>query len=75
MDKFDAYAQLVTHFFGQCPASTPVPNSGPTSDLLAIENTGTQATHEQRKKDTTNIGLLALFGFEPKIKYKYITEN
>jgi hypothetical protein len=44
-------------------------------DLLPSESTTGQAIRKQNKKDETNSGLLELFGFKPKIKYKYITES
>jgi hypothetical protein len=44
-------------------------------DLLPTESTGSQVIHQQNKKEATNSGLLELFGFKPKIKYKYITES
>ena len=45
------------------------------SDLLPEESTGSQSIHKQIKKDGANSGLLDLFGFKPKIKYKYIAES
>ena len=44
-------------------------------DLLPSETTGSQAIHKQSKKDEPNSGLLELFGFKPKVKYKNVTES
>jgi hypothetical protein len=44
-------------------------------DLLPSESTGSQAIHKRNKKDEKAIGLFELFGFKPKVQYKYITES